>query len=135
MDGQPVSVSFNQEQIDVALARETINVQAVDGKIRFSLGEERFDFSSPLVLAAGTWPFGPNSNKVETVIEGVPTEVDRVAMPAYYRVVKWLFLISDEASDLAVTSEIKCIRKGETVYYIEYALLGDGGVITYDLDL
>ncbi len=131
---QPIHVETREERIDVALARETINVPAADGGIRFSIKEERFDFSSPLVLGKPEWPFGPNPNKVEGLARDVPTVVDEVVMPSFYRVAKWLFLITDDNNDLAVTSEIKCLRRGNDVYYMEYAIMGDSGLIPYDLD-
>ena len=131
---QPIHVETREERIDVALAKETINVPATGGGIRFSIKEERFDFSSPLVLGKSEWPFGPNPNKVDGLAKDVATVVDAVVMPAFYRVAKWLFLISDDDNDLAVTSEIKCLRRGGEVYFMEYAIMGDSGLIPYDLD-
>ena len=133
--GQPVGVSFDEERIDVAVANETIHVHTADGEIRFTIKEEKLDFSSPLVLATPGWPFGPNPNKVEGVVQDTATVVDRLAMPSHYRVVKWLLLISDDTNDLAVTSEIKCMRRGGDIYFTEYAILGDSGLIPYDLDV
>ena len=132
--GQPVGISFNEERIEVAIAKETIHVPVNGGEIRFSIKEERLDFSSPLVLATPDWPFGPNPNRVEDLAKGVATVVDEAVMPTFYRVAKWLFLITDDDNDLAVTSEIKCMRRGDDVYYMEYAIMGDSGIITYDLD-
>ncbi len=132
--GQPVGVTFDEEHIEVAVTRETIQVPVDGGGIRFSIKEERLDFSSPLVLAAPGWPFGPNPNRVDGLARDAATVVDEVVMPAFYRVAKWLFLITDEANDLAVTSEIKCMRRGGDVYFMEYAVMGDAGLITYDLD-
>lgn len=131
---QPVQVAVKEDRIDVALARETIHVPVADGNIRFSIHEERFDFSSPLVLAVPGWPFGTNPNKVEGLLKDVVTEVDHATMPTYYRVVKWLFLIADDTNDLAVTSEITCMRRSDDVHFIEYAIIGDTGTIQYDLD-
>ena len=133
--GQPLGVSFDEERIDVAVANETIHVHAADGEIRFTIKEEKLDFSSPLVLATPGWPFGPNPNKVDGVIKDTATVVDRLTMPSHYRVAKWLLLISDDANDLAVTSEIKCMRQGGDIYFTEYAMLGDSGLIPYDLDV
>ena len=132
--GQPVGVSFDEERIEVAVAKETIQVPVDGGEIRFSIKEERLDFSSPLVLAAPGWPFGPNPNKVEGLAKDAATVVDEAVMPAFYRVAKWLFLITDDDNDLAVTSEIKCMRRGDDVYFMEYAIMGDAGLIPYDLD-
>jgi len=133
-ENQPVYVTPKEERIDVALTKETINVPVAEGNIQFSIKEERFNFSSPLVLAAPGWPFGPNPNKVEGLEKDVVTVVDSVTMPSFYRVAKWLFLISDDANDLAVTSEITCMLRGNDVYFIEYAIMGDTGFIQYDLD-
>ena len=132
---QPIHVALKEERIDVALAKETINIPTTEGGIQFSIKEERFDFSSPLVLATSGWPFGPNPNKVEGVAKDVATVVDEVVMPTFYRVAKWLFLISDEVNDLEVTSEIKCIRRGDNVHFVEYAILGDSGLLPYDIDV
>ena len=127
--------SAGAQSIHVALANETINVPANKGGIQFSIKEERFDFSSPLVLATSGWPFGPNPNKVEGITKDVATVVDEVVMPTFYRVTKWLFLISDEVNDLEVTSEIKCMRRGDNVHFVEYAILGDSGLLPYDIDV
>lgn len=131
---QPIHVAMKEERIEVALAKETIHIPAVDGGIQFSIKEERFDFSSPLVLATSGWPFGPNPNKTEGLKKDVATVVDVVVMPTFYRVARWLFLITDETNDLAVTSEIKCMRRGNDVYYMEYAIMGDSGLLPYELD-
>ena len=131
---QPIHVALKEERIDVALAKETINIPAVDGGIQFSIKEERFDFSSRMVLATPGWPFGPNPNKVEGLVKNEATVVDEVVMPSFYRVARWLFLISDETNDLAVTSEIKCMRRGNDVFYMEYAIMGDSGLLPYELD-
>ncbi|HAT48863.1 MAG: hypothetical protein HQL07_03895 [Nitrospirae bacterium] len=134
--GQSLGVSFDTEQIDVAVVNEVVHVNSANGQIRFSIKEEKLNFSSPLVLAASSgWPFGPNPNKVEDIVRDVPTIVDQLAMPSHYRVAKWLILISDDASGLAVTSEIKCMRQGGNIYFIEYAILGDSGLIPYELDV
>ncbi len=132
--GQPLGVSYNTEQIDVAVAKETVHVHNAEDGIHFTIREEKPGFSSPLVLAVPGWPFGPNPNRVEGLAKGVVTVVDEAVMPTYYRVAKWLFLISDDDNDLAVTSEIKCMRRGDDVYFIEYAIIGDSGTIQYDLD-
>ncbi|OSM07660.1 hypothetical protein [Magnetofaba australis] len=121
--------------IKVAITRETIHVPTADGEILFTIQEERLDFSSPLVLAVPGWPFGPNPNRVDGIVRNTPFEIDRVTMPSYYRVVKWLFLLSDEENDLAVTSEIKALRRGDNVHFMEYAIMGDSSVIPYDLDV
>ena len=134
-DKQPVHITQTQEQIDVALVKETINISSGDGQIDLTIKEETFDFSSPLVLAVPGLPFGgPNPKKVEGLTKDTPATVDQVTMTAYYRVVKWLFLITDETNDLAVTSEIKCMRHTNDVHYMEYAIMGDSGQLLYDLD-
>jgi hypothetical protein len=133
-DKQPVHISQTEEQIDVALTKETINISSGDGKIDLTIKEENFDFSSPLVLAVPEWPFSPNPKKVEGLTKVTPVIVDQVVMNAYYRVIKWLFLITDETNDLAVTSEIKCMRHTDDVHYMEYAIMGDSGQLLYDLD-
>ena len=132
---QPVGVSLEGDRIEVALAKETIHVHTADGEIRFTIKEEKLDFSSPLVLATPGWPFGPNPNKVEGVVRDAATVVDRLAMPSHYRVAKWLLLISDDDNDLAVTSEVKGMRRGGDIYFTEYAIIGDSGLIPYDLDV
>ena len=131
---QPVYISPKEETIDVALVKETINLSSGDGNIDFTIKEEKFDFSSPLVLAVPSLPFGPDPKKVEGLTTNSPVIVDQVAITAYYRVVKWLFLITDETNDLAVTSEIKCMRHTNDVHYMEYAIMGDSGQLLYDLN-
>lgn len=132
---QSVEVSSREEHIDVAMVQESIYPPVGEEGIRCVLRAERMDFSSPLVLAVPGWPFGPNPNRVSGIQQGVPTVIDRVTMPTYYRVARWLFLVEDERNGLAITSEIKCIRRGEVVTYIEYAIIGDSGLIPYELDV
>ena len=134
---QPVTIVSVEETIDVSLVKETINVPVTDGQTQFSIKEERFEFSSSLVLGAEAtgWPFGANPTKVEGLTKDTPVVVDAVAMPSHYRVVKWLILLSDDINDLEVTSEIKCIRRRNIVQFVEYAIMGDSTTIQYDLDV
>ena len=134
-DKQPVHISALEEKIDVALVKETINISAGDGEIGLTIKEETFDFSSPLVLAVPGLPYGgPNPKKIEGLTKDTPVTVDQITVTAYYRVVKWLFLITDETNDLAVTSEIKCMRHTNDVQFVEYAIMGDSGLLLYDVD-
>ena len=134
-DRQPIHISPQDEKIDVALVKETLRVASGgDENINLTIREEHFDFSSPLVLGVPDWPFGPNPKRIEGLTRDTPVIVDQVTMTAYYRVVKWLFLITDEANDLAVTSEIKCMRNTNDVRYMEYAIMGDSGQLPYDID-
>ena len=132
---QPIEISVIEEHIDVAIVKETIHPPVSDAGIKCVLHEERMDFSSPLVLAVPGWPFGPNPNKVEGLKKSIRTVVDVVSMPTYYKVVRWLFLVEDEINGVAIASEIKCMRRGNTVVYVEYAIIGDSGLIPYELDV
>ena len=135
-DKQPIHVVAQEEKIDIALIKETINIASGDGDIGLTIKEERFDFSSPLVLAVPGIPFGgPNPKRVEGLTKDTPVTVDQITVTAYYRVVKWLFLITDETNDLAVTSEIKCMRHTNNVHFMEYAIMGDSGILLYDIDV
>ena len=131
---QPIQVSSQEEQIHLAIVKETIRFPIDSDGIKVAIHEERLDVSSPLVLAIPGWPFGPNPNKTKGLKKGVPTVVDTVTMPSYYRVVQWLFLIEDEENHLAVTSTIKCILMGGNIHYLEYAIIGDSSILPYDLD-
>ncbi|MEO5378321.1 MAG: hypothetical protein H7832_11155 [Magnetococcus sp. DMHC-6] len=130
-----ILVSPTEDHLTVALVRETIHFPTVQTGIHFSIKEERFDFSSPLSLNLQGWPFGPNPMRSEGLRKDETKVVDIVTMPSFYRVVKWLFLISDDHNGLEVTSEIKCLRKGEDVLFMEYAMMGDTGTLLYDLDV
>lgn len=132
---QPIEISSLEEHIDVAIIKETIHPPVGEEGINVTFHEERMDFSSPLVLATPGWPFGPNPNKVDGLKKGVEMVVDTVTMPTYYKVARWLFLAEDEINGLVTTSEIKCMRRGNTVTYIEYAIIGDSGLMPYDLDV
>lgn len=132
---QPIEVFTHDEHIHVAVVKETIQPAVDVAGVQCQLQEERLEFSSPLALAAPGWPFGPNPNKVSGLQHGVNMVVDSVVMPTYYRVARWLLLIEDESNGLAVSSELKCIRCGNTVHYIEYAIIGDSGLIPYQLDV
>ncbi|MBF0179928.1 MAG: hypothetical protein HQM03_07875 [Magnetococcales bacterium] len=135
LGGEPLHISFDESRIHVSTVNETIHVRNLDGGMRLTIKEERLEFSSPLVLAMPGWPFGPNPNRVEALARDVPTVVDRLVMPAYYRVAKWLVLVTDEANGLSVTSEIKCMRGKEAVHFLEYAILGDAGQLPYEVDV
>lgn len=122
------------DPIRVSIVKESIRLPIVDEQVNVAIREERFDFSTPPVLATSGWPFGPNPTKMNGLQKGVATVVDTVTMPSYYRVAQWLFLIEDETNELAVTSTIKCILCGENVHYVEFAIMGDSGLIDYELD-
>ena len=126
-----------ENPIRVAIVQESIRVPVVDEQINFAIHEERFDFSTPPVLCSSGsgWPFGQNPAKAEGLQKGVATVVDYVAMPSFYRVVRWMLLLSDDSNDLAVTSTIQCMRRGNEVMFTEYAILGDDGILPYELDV
>ncbi len=84
--------------------------------------------------AASGWPFGDNPIRVELEPD-TPTVVDAVAMPSRYRVVKWLFSISDEVGDFHVNSEITAFRKGDQVYFNQFGLMGDALNLIYETDV
>ncbi len=129
-----IQVEPKEEHLHFAHALEVINISLETGQIQFAIKEERLDFSTPLVLAVPGWPFGPNPNKVADIQENETAVVDVVAMPSYYRVVKWMMLVSDEDNGLSVTSEVKCMVRDTDVYFMEYAIIGDMGLLTYGLD-
>ena len=137
--GQPVNVAVGEEHIEIATVHETLLVSSDNGAIRLTIKEEKLDFSSPWILEAaggsGSWPFGSNPNRVDGISKDISTAVDRVTMPGHYRVVKWLLLLSDETTGVAVTSEIKAFRRGTEIWFTEYAILGDASIIPYDLDV
>lgn len=136
MEGdQPINVSFKDDKIYLSVVKEILKSPSDGGAIHLAIKEERLDVSSPLVLAVPGWPFGPNPNRITELQKDVDTVVDEVVMPSYYRVVKWLFLISDEFNNVSVTSEIKAMRRGNDVYYIEYGIIGDSGMIPYEIDV
>ncbi|MBF0115469.1 MAG: hypothetical protein HQM04_10575 [Magnetococcales bacterium] len=123
------------QPIRVSIVKESIRIPIVDEQVNLSVTEERFDFSTPPVLASSGWPFGPNPVRVDGLQKGVATVVDQVAMPSYYRVVRWMLLLSDDSNDLAITSTVQCMRRGDGVMFTEYAILGDYGILPYDLDV
>ncbi|MEO5364476.1 MAG: hypothetical protein H7838_12750, partial [Magnetococcus sp. DMHC-8] len=95
-----------EQPIRISLVRESIRVPLVDEQVNVAIHEEQFDFSEPPVLATSGWPFGPNPVRVDDLQKGVATIVDHVAMPSFYRVVRWMLLLSDDSNDLAVTSTV-----------------------------
>ncbi len=133
--GQPVNVSIAKDSIDIASVTETINVSSRDGQLCFSIREENLAFSSPVALAGPGWPFGNNPSKVENITRDIPAVVDQVAMPSRYRAVKWFFFISDDSNGLAISSEINCMRHDGSVRFVESHIIGDSGLIQYDLDV
>jgi len=124
-----------EQPIRVALVQESIRVPLVDEQVNVVLHEERFDFSSPPVLATSGWPFGLNPVRVDGLQKGIATVIDYVVMPSFFRVVRWMLLLSDDSHDLAVTSTIQCMRRGNDVMFTEFSILGDYGTIPYDLDV
>lgn len=124
-----------EQPIRVALVQESIRVPLVDEQVNVVLHEERFDFSSPPVPATSGWPFGLNPVRVDGLQKGIATVIDYVVMPSFFRVVRWMLLLSDDSHDLAVTSTIQCMRRGNDVMFTEFSILGDYGTIPYDLDV
>ena len=124
-----------EQPIRVSLVKESIRIPLVDEQVNVAIHEERFDFSTPPVLATSGWPFGLNPVRVDGLQKGVATVVDYVVMPSFFRVVRWMLLLSDDSNDLAVTSTVQCMRRGGDVMFTEFAILGDYGVIPYELDV
>ncbi|MBF0401929.1 MAG: hypothetical protein HQL90_14330 [Magnetococcales bacterium] len=124
-----------EQPIRVSLVKESIHVPLVDDQLMVAIHDERFDFSSPPVLASSGWPFGLNPVRVDGLQKGVATVVDYVVMPSFFRVVRWMLLLTDDSNDLAVTSTVQCLRRGGDVLFTEFAILGDYGVIPYELDV
>lgn len=118
MDHEPIHVSFREERVQVTVT------------------EERLEFSSPLLLASPPGAaFGSASNRVDRIPQGVPTTLDRVAVPATSLAVKWLLFLADRETGLALSSEINALRRGGQVWFTEYAVLGDSSLLLYDLDV
>lgn len=132
---QPVNVKYDTDEIKVNIVSETIHAGGTADSVKLTIKEEKLGLSSPLVLAAPGWPFGSNPVRVDGLANGVQTVIDRIVMPGYYIVARWLLLLTDDANQLAVSSEISCMRRGNVIHFIEYATLGDTGVIAYDLDV
>ena len=110
-----------------------ISVKAGGQPIQVRVNEERIQVNSPVGLTSG-WPFGANPKSAGDIARDIPTVVDQVAMPGRYRVVKWLLLLSDEASGLGVSSEINAFLHGGEIEFTEYAVIGDADAIQYEID-
>jgi len=137
---QGIQVSICEERLEfsapTATSGETILAPVREEDLHVQVKEERLAFTAlPIQQPTTEWPFGPNPIRVERVIQGETAIVDQAAMPVFYRAVKWLLLVTDEANDLVVSSEINCLRKGNEVRFVEFALLGDTGLLFYDLDV
>ena len=137
---QGIQVSICEERLEFAAPPasrgDTLLIPVQQEDVHVQVQEEHLAFSAlPIQQPASEWPFGPNPIRVEGVIQGETAMVDQAAMPAFYRAVKWLLLVTDEANDLVVSSEINCLRKGSEVRFVEFAMLGDTGLLHYDLDV
>nr|CRH06030.1 protein of unknown function [Candidatus Magnetococcus massalia]CRH06577.1 Protein of unknown function [Candidatus Magnetococcus massalia] len=139
MAGQPLQISNSDNTILINTATETLQIQAEGGAIHFTIKEERLEFSTPWVMEAAqqgaSWPFGSNAIKVPGVVPEHETLIDDLALFGTFRVVKWLLLVSDDQNGLAVTSEIKAMRHGESVAFMEYAIMGHRAELPYTIDV
>jgi len=143
--------------IQVAVVRETLHTPVQVKGVHVSILEERLEFSPPSVSQSILAPVreeelnvllreerlafrfsqpagavaSPAPSRLEEVAPGATVVVDRVAA---CRAVKWLLLVADEANGLIVSSELNCLRKNHEVRFVEFALLGDTGLLRYDLD-
>ncbi|MGN7613044.1 hypothetical protein ACQZV8_13275 [Magnetococcales bacterium HHB-1] len=115
------------------MAETKIDLQIRPVQVEFTHQEQRIDVS--LNQQAPGWPFGENPVRSLLDTLDTPIIVDTVVMPQRYRVVKWLFLLSDETSNLEVTGEIKAYRKGDDVFFSEYGIMGDTPALSYAVDL
>ncbi|MBF0214558.1 MAG: hypothetical protein HQM00_13520 [Magnetococcales bacterium] len=113
--------------------QQNIAVTVGEQPVEVIVSDEVLNFTLP-ILSTG-WPFGENPKRGGVLLPGVPTVVDRVAMPGKYRVVKWLLLISDEANGLGVSSEINAFMKGGLIEFTEFAVIGDADLVRYEVDL
>ena len=137
---QGIQVSICEERLEfsapTASREEILLIPVQKEDLHVQVTEERLAFTAlPIQQPTTEWPFGPNPIRVEGVIQGETAVVDQAAMPAFYRSLKWLLLVADEVNDLVVSSEINCLRKGSEVRFVEFALLGDTGLLLYDLDV
>ncbi|MBF0142853.1 MAG: hypothetical protein HQL59_05275 [Magnetococcales bacterium] len=125
-----INVSIREERLTFAAppGENDILAPVLEEKLGVLLREERlaFQFSQPAGAATSPAPI-----RLEGVVPGATVVVDRTAA---YRAVKWLLLVADEANGLIVSSEINCLRKNHEVRFVEFALLGDTGLLRYDLD-
>ncbi len=119
------------QSIHVTVGGQTVQVTVEECQIKAAVDDACLDITVPLVLAPGKWPFGANPNRVEGIAQGVPTILDRVAMPGKYQAVKWLVLIADATNGLGVSSEINVFMRGGTVEFTEYAVMGDIEAVDY----
>lgn len=113
--------------------QQNITVTVGEQPVEVIVSDEVFNFSVP-ILSTG-WPFGENPKRGGVLHHGIPTVVDRVAMPGKYRVVKWLLLLSDEVNGLGVSSEINAFMKGGVIEFTEFAVIGDADVVDYVVNL
>ena len=113
--------------------QQSIAVTVGEQPVEVIVSDEVLNFTLP-ILSTG-WPFGENPKRGGILAQGIPTLVDRVAMPGKYRVVKWLLLLSDEANGLGVSSEINAFMKEGAIEFTEFAIIGDADAIRYEIDL
>lgn len=142
---EQLNVQPSDSQVKVALKQENINIHPSDPQINVTLNQERLSISPAAVLGVPTgcdcegggdgegWPFGANPLEVTGLTRNVATVVDSVAIPNVYRVVKWMFSLLDDTNSLEITSEVKCIRKGDMVTWMEFGIIGDSTEIEYDV--
>ena len=114
-DPQPINITIGEQPVEVVINDVALNINA------------------PTVLA-NAWPFGENPKRAGGIAIAIPTVVDQVIMPGRYRVVKWLLLITDEAHNLGVSSEINAFMRGGVIEFTEYAIMGDANAIQYEID-
>ena len=122
-----------ESRINVTVGEQPVQVIVEEAHVDASVNEDGINVASSAVLSGG-WPFGENPKRAGLIARDVPTIVDQVAMPGKYRVVKWLVLISDDANDLGVSSEVNVLMRGGDVEFSEYAVLGDADSVGYEID-
>ncbi len=122
--GTPVRISVGDDRIGVTLHQETIRIAPSGGGVRFTVRQESFRFSSPPILSAAGWPFGPVTRSV-TATPGATVEADRVPMPSKYVAVDWRIHLADSAGTVTYASLVRCTRKSGVVFFSEYGGIGD----------
>lgn len=128
VEGVHVSILEERLEFSPPAIAQTILAPVREEKLGVLLQEERmaFQFSQPATAATSPAPI-----RLEGVAPETTVTVDRAAD---CRAVKWLLLVADEANGLIVSSEINSLRKNHEVRFVEFALLGDTGLLRYDLD-
>ncbi|MBF0131016.1 MAG: hypothetical protein HQL75_00305 [Magnetococcales bacterium] len=100
--------------------------------IKVQLRKDVLDAKAPIVFGNG-WPFGTNPNFVEGIQQGVKTLIDRVLMPGRYRLLKWLFVASDDSKGHGIACEINAFTTNVGVEYTEFAILGNVDDLSYEI--